>query len=142
MKKDKAFLGKGWVFILGVLLLTLSCGDINQAPFGSTITMPEDTTYTSAGDMVFITKAVVVDKDNNPLNNVDVEFMVCCDGVEIIDDLGGSLGNDVTIKTDNAGVATANILVYGNFEGEITVSADIGTVSAQTKITKAVPAAI
>lgn len=140
MKKTRAFSGKGRAFILGIFLLTLSCGGINQAPYGSTLTMPVDTAITSAVDVVFIAKVVVVDKEENPLNDVDVDFNVCCDGGEFIDDEGGSLGSQITIRTDNIGVATVNVLVYGNYEGQVTISADIGTTSAQTMITKTVPA--
>lgn len=140
MEKGRAFLGKGWVFILGVLLLTLSCGGMNQAPFGSKMTMPSDATVASAVDVVFVAKVVVVDKDNSPVNDVDVDFDVCCDGGEFVDNNGGSLGTDITIRTDNLGVATANVLVYGNFAGDVTIYASIGSVSDAVKITKTVPA--
>lgn len=140
MKKGTAFLGKGWVFILGVLLLTLSCGGMNQAPYGSKMTMPDDTTITSAVDVVFIAKILVVDKNNNPVNDADVDFNVCCDGAEFVDADLASLGTDMTIRTDNIGVATVNVLVYGSFEGDVTMFASIGTVSEQIKITKALPA--
>ncbi|MDD5222783.1 MAG: hypothetical protein PHE84_02230 [bacterium] len=140
MEKGRAFLGKGWVFILGVLLLTLSCGGMNQAPFGSKMSMPADTTVASAVDVVFVAKVVVVDQDGNPLNDVDVDFTVCCDGGEFVDNNGGSLGTDITIRTDGIGVATANVLVYGNYAGDVNIFATIGTVSDTTKITKTVPA--
>jgi hypothetical protein len=141
MKKGTAFLGKGWVFILGVLLMTLSCGGMNQAPFGSTMTMPSDATITSVVDVVFIAKVLVVDKDNNPVNDADVDFNVCCEGAEFVDADLGSLGVDMTIRTDNIVVATVNVLVYGSFAGDVTLFASIGTVSSSTKITKALPAA-
>jgi len=140
MKEIRDLSGRGRVFLLGIFLLTLSCGGINQAPYGSRMTMPDSTTISSAVDVVFITKAVVVDKADNPLNAVDVDFTVCCDGAEFVDGNGGSLGSAITIRTDDSGVATANVLVYGNYAGSIIVSADIGTVTKQTTITKSIPA--
>lgn len=139
MKKGMAFLGKGWIFILGVLLMTLNCGGMHQAEYGSKINMPEDSTVTSSIDVEVIINAVVADKDDNPLNDVDVDFSVCCDGGEIIDSSGGSLGNFLSIQTDKTGVATIHVLVYGNYTGQVLVTADIGTVTEQTKITKAIP---
>lgn len=139
MKKGMAFLGKGWVFIMGVSLLALSCGSMYQAPFGSKVSTPSNTTVSSTVDVSVIFKAIVVDKDNNPLNDVDVDFTVCCDGAELGDEDGGSLGTATTIRTDGSGVATVYVLVFGDYDGTIVVTADIGVASGKTEITKSLP---
>jgi len=139
MKKGMAFWGKGWVFLMGILLLTLSCGSMYQAPYGAKVITPGSTTITSTVDVTVVFRAIVVDKENNPLNDVDVDFTACCDGAELGDENGGSLGTAATIRTDGSGVATIYVLVFGDYDGAITVTADIGVASGNTVITKALP---
>ena len=127
-------LGKGLALVAGVLLLALSCGDIHQAPYGSKLTMPTGGDISSSTDMVFVVSALVLGPDAQPIDNVDVEFYVCCGGVQFAEG-----GTETTIKSDKTGVATVNVLIPGTYEGDISVTASIGIDSGETKITKKIP---
>lgn len=132
--------GSGTI-LSAILLLGLSCGGLHQAPYGSTLTMPEDKTISSAGDVIFHVEALVKDPDDQPLNGVDVDFYVCCEGGDFVDNDGNIVAGPLTVRTDNIGVAGIDVIVYGDFAGEVSVNADIGTVADTFKVMKSIPAA-
>jgi hypothetical protein len=116
-----------------------SCGEI-EAPYGSEIIMPSDTSIETDSDVIFNIDAVVIDPDKNPMNEIDVDFFVCCDGGTFVDSGGGILPSEITVTTDEWGIAKVRVLVYGIFEGDVVVSASSGAHGAQTIISKTIPA--
>ncbi len=116
-----------------ILFLHLSCG--TEAPAGAKITMPADTTIEASEDVTFYIDAVVTDSNGTPMNDIDVEFFICCVGYFI--DYNNTY---VKLKTDKRGIARVGVLIPGEFEGDVTIDATIGTADAQTKITKKLPA--
>ena len=141
MKKISMIRVGSGAILTAILLLGLSCGGLHQAPYGSTLTMPASTSISSAGDVIFHVEAVVLDPDSKPLNAVDVDFYVCCGGGDFVDNNGNILAGPLTVRTDNIGVAGVDVIVYGDFTGEVSVNADIGTVGATFKVAKSIPTA-
>lgn len=128
------------VMALLFMVAIFSCGEI-EAPYGSEIVMPSDTSIETDADVIFHIDAVVVDPNGNPMNEIDVEFLVCCDGGDFVNSGGGILPSEITITTDEWGIAKVRVLVYGTFEGDVIVSASSGAHGAQTTISKTIPAA-
>ncbi len=127
------------VMALLFMVAVFSCGEV-EAPYGSEIVMPSDTSIETNSDVIFHINAVVVDPNDNPLNEIDVKFLVCCEGGDFVDPGGGLLPSELTITTDEWGIAEVRVLVYGGFEGDVIVSASSGAHGAQTVISKTIPA--
>ncbi len=120
------------------LVTILGCGEL-EAPYGSEIAMPDDTSIETASNVIFYLKAKVIGPNGNPMNGIDVTFLVCCEGGDIVDLDGNPLPTPITITTDEWGIAEVSVLVYASFEGDVIVSATSGGHGAQTKITKTIP---
>ncbi len=124
------------------MVTIFGCGEV-EAPYGSEIIMPSDTTIETNSDVTFHINAVVEDPNGNPMNGIDVKFLVFCDdGCNFIDSGGGSLPSEITVETDDMGVAKVRVLIYFDFEGDVIISASSGAHWAQTIITKTLPAAL
>jgi hypothetical protein len=130
------------VMALLFMVAIFSCGEV-EAPYGSEIVMPSDTSIETDSDVIFNIDALVVDPNGNPLNEIDVEFFVCCEGGTFVDSVGGIIELSlITVTTDEWGIAQVRVLVYGGFEGDVIVSASSGAHGAQTTISKTIPAVL
>lgn len=129
------------IIVLLFMVAVFSCGEI-EAPYGSEIIMPSDTSIETDSNVTFLIKAVVEDPDENPMNGIDIKFLVFCeDGCNFVDSGGGILPSEITITTDEWGIAEVRVLIYGVYEGDVIISAISGAHWAQTIITKTIPAA-
>ena len=119
------------------MVAIFGCGDL-EAPYGSEVVVPSDTSIETASDVIFYLKAKVIDPNGNPMNGIDVTFLVCCEGGDIVDLDGNPLPTPITITTDEWGIAEVRVLVYADFEGDVIVSASSGGQGAQTIISKTI----
>ncbi len=124
-----------WFVVMGVFFLLVNSGCGDTPPAGSKIVMPSDTTIETNSDVIYHIRAKVTDSKDNPLNGIEVEFIVCCDGPKFVD----YDDTYVKIRTDESGLAFVRVLVPGSFQGEVIVSASIGVATDETKITKELP---
>lgn len=124
-----------YMLLIGVLFFVGQSGCESTAPAGAKIEMPSDATIETSSYVIYHFWAMVTDSDGTPLNDMDVEFLVCCGGPYFID------YNDtyIKLKTDERGVVYVRVLIPGQFEGDVIVSASIGVAGDQTKITKNLP---
>ena len=139
MNKKISWRELGWLAIVVILGLSLACGNPYQAPYGAKVQMPAGTSIESSQDIVIHISALVIDKNNLPLNDVEVRFYLCCDGGYLLNMNANQIDSEDKIRTNEIGAAEVDLYVYGDFEGDLTVSADIGTNSAETKISKTLP---
>lgn len=118
--------------VIGIFFLLVNSGCGDTPPAGSKIEMPSDATIETNSDVTYHIRAKVTDSKGVPLNDMEVEFSVCCDGPKFID----YDDTYVKIKTDERGIAFVRVLIPGSFEGDVIVSASIGVATDETKITK------
>ncbi len=126
------------IMALLFMVAIFRCGDM-EAPGDSELKMPDDITFeTSYKDVVVPIGAVVEDSNGNGMNEIDVEFLhFCKEGdCDFIDSAGGILPSEITIATDEWGVAETRVLIYADFEGDVIVYASSGAHQlVQTTIT-------
>ena len=129
--------GVRWLIWGLILFAFLSCGSATKAPYGSTVKMPEDQTITSDTDVVVHLDCVVLNEEEEPLSDIDVDFYIM--GGVFIDENGNELGTEITLRTDERGIAEVTVLIPGTYQGEVVISASIGVASDQTVISKELP---